>query len=248
MKNAPNYPIASVDNALQLSRLLILEGSLSVSEAARILGIARSTAHRILAMLTYHGFAEQGEDRRYLVGPILRAGAAGTTSIDVLRQTSLATLKALAARVGETTTLQVLTGSKSRVIETVECESSLRIGSRTGRLLEAHQTSGGKALLALLTDEEIERRYASARGLALERILTMVHQTRELGYGTNEQESEVGVSAIGMSIPGRTIETSAAVTIAIPTIRVGKKGLTSMLRPLREAVAEIVRSLPPQVG
>lgn len=247
MKNMPSYPITSVDNALRLSRLLLLEGSLSVSEAATAIGIARSTAHRILAMLTYHGFAEQGEDRRYQVGPVLRSGTSGTTSIDLLRQTSLPTLKGLVARVGETTTLQVLTGTKSRVIETVECERSLRIGSRTDRLLEAHLTSGGKALLALLDDEEIERRYASVTGIDADRVLEIVHRTRELGYGTSEQESEVGVSAIGMSIPGRTIETSAAVTIAIPTIRVSKKGLTTMLRPLREAVAEIVRSLPPQV-
>ena len=53
MKNAPSYSIASVDSALQLATALQVEGSLSVSEAAERLGVARSTAHRLLAMLVY---------------------------------------------------------------------------------------------------------------------------------------------------------------------------------------------------
>lgn len=247
VKNEPAYPISSVDNALRLSRQLILQESLSVSEAAESIGVARSTAHRLLAMLIHHGFAEQQDDRRYRAGPILRSAAAESTTDELLRQSASPTMEALVARVGETVTLQVLDGTKVRVIHTVECDRTLRIGSRTDRILEAHQTSGGKALLALLTDAEITRRFRSLSAGNFTRLMIAIQRTRDLGYGTNDQESEVGVSAIGMSIPDRPSESTAAITIAIPTMRVGRRGLTPMVRPLRDAAEEIAGLLPAPV-
>src|SRR2546430_14062001 len=73
MKNKPPYPLQSVDHALQLLQILRDNGSLRVSEAAQELGTARSTAHRLLAMLVYRDFAVQDEARNYLPGPALSA-------------------------------------------------------------------------------------------------------------------------------------------------------------------------------
>lgn len=215
-----------------------------MTEAAESVGVARSTAHRLLAMLIHHGFAEQREDRRYHVGPILRSAVASSTTDEVLRQASARTIERLVARVGETVTLQVLDGTKVRVISTVECDKSLRIGSRTNRVMEARETSGGKALLALLPDAEIRRRLSGTSAAEMRKLMAAIDSARECGYATNDQESEVGVSAIGIAIPNRPIESTAAITIAIPTMRVGKRGLGSMFGPLQEAVAEVARSLP----
>src|SRR3989442_11648104 len=73
MKNKPRYPLQSVDHALQLLQILRDNGSLRVSEAAQELGTARSTAHRLLAMLVYRDFAVQDEARKYLPGAALSA-------------------------------------------------------------------------------------------------------------------------------------------------------------------------------
>src|SRR5580704_10569183 len=48
-------------------------GQVRVSTVAAELGIARSTAHRLLAMLVYRDFAVQAEDRSYRPGPALSA-------------------------------------------------------------------------------------------------------------------------------------------------------------------------------
>jgi IclR helix-turn-helix domain len=48
---APQYPIGSVDNALKLLLLLGERPEIRLSEATRYLGVAPSTAHRLLAML-----------------------------------------------------------------------------------------------------------------------------------------------------------------------------------------------------
>ena len=69
LKTPPPYAIASVDHALRLAAMLQLEGGLTVSEVAGRLGVARSTAHRLLAMLVYRDFAVQDENRLYRAGP-----------------------------------------------------------------------------------------------------------------------------------------------------------------------------------
>jgi IclR family acetate operon transcriptional repressor len=61
--HAPPYPIQSVDYALQLLLILKRDGVLRVSEAAAELGVARSTAHRLISMLRFRGFVEQARDR-----------------------------------------------------------------------------------------------------------------------------------------------------------------------------------------
>jgi len=61
----PAYLLESVDNALKLLQMLRDVGALRLKEAAEELHIAPSTAHRLLAMLVYRGFAvnvEQTEE------------------------------------------------------------------------------------------------------------------------------------------------------------------------------------------
>ncbi len=55
----PAHPISSVDNALRLLVILRDREEIRVSEASTEFGVARSTAHRLLAMLHSHGLVEQ---------------------------------------------------------------------------------------------------------------------------------------------------------------------------------------------
>ncbi|MBN9179024.1 MAG: helix-turn-helix domain-containing protein, partial [Microbacterium sp.] len=56
---APQYPIESVDNALRLLILLGERTEVRLTDVSAELGVASSTAHRILAMLIWRGFARQ---------------------------------------------------------------------------------------------------------------------------------------------------------------------------------------------
>ncbi len=66
----PAYAITSVDNALRITAMLQLEGP--VSKVAQRIGVALSTAHRLLQMLVYRDFAVQEPDRSYRVGAAAR--------------------------------------------------------------------------------------------------------------------------------------------------------------------------------
>ena len=49
--DSPQYPIESVDNALRVLLLLGEQPKLRLTDVSRYLGVASSTAHRLLAML-----------------------------------------------------------------------------------------------------------------------------------------------------------------------------------------------------
>src|SRR5437764_14486442 len=84
MRNPPAYPVSSADNVLTLLRLLRERGELRVAEAASGLGVAPSTAHRLLATLRRHEFAVQDRHHVYLPGPALIAIGATMPPPDLL--------------------------------------------------------------------------------------------------------------------------------------------------------------------
>jgi len=240
----PAYPVGAADTVLRVLSLLDGTGELRVSEVAARLGIARSTAHRMLAMLVFHGFAEQDGHRVYRPGPALRLRPSGpppdlvTAAYPVLRR--------LAAEVRETTHLMVLEGSGVRFVDGVEGPQTLRVGSRTGMLLPAHATSGGKALLAELPPDQIAAlyprglpRYDTAALTDYGQLCRELAAVRRRGYGGNSEESERGVSAVGAVVRDRTGRAVAAIAVAAPASRCPR----GRLRELAPAVIEAARTV-----
>ena len=156
----PAYPIASVNNALLLLLLFREQPRVRLTDACKYLGVAHSTAHRLLAMLAHHGFVQQEPvTRAYIAGPALvEVGLAVVGSLNV-REQARPMMEELAAETGETIHLGVLEGDQVRYVDAVESERALRVVARTGTLVPAHCTSLGKALLALLPDQQVTELY-----------------------------------------------------------------------------------------
>ena len=70
-----------MDNALRLLMLFRERPRVRLSEASEHLGVAHSTAHRLMAMLAYHGFVRQEPgSRAYLAGPAAALAVSGPVS------------------------------------------------------------------------------------------------------------------------------------------------------------------------
>ena len=149
----PAYLLESVDNALRLLQMLRDVGAVRLNQAATELGIARSTAHRLLAMLVYRGFAVQDEKRTYHPGPAMGAGPAERGWTREFTDRCRPHLEALVAVCGETVNLVIRTGTQVRFLATVESDAMLRVGDRQGQVLPAALMSGGRSLLAELPDD-----------------------------------------------------------------------------------------------
>ncbi len=226
MKNKPLYAIESVDNALRILQMLRDSGQVRVSAVAAELGIARSTAHRLLAMLVYRDFAVQGEDRSYRPGPAVSAEPLRAEPTLRLRQVMRPHMEALCDQVAETINLVVRLGAQTRFLHTVESAQVLRVGDRQGAVLPAWKTSGGKALLAALPDTQLMALLRGAGGRPPEgmtvgerrSLVIELRRVRDQGYAENIEESESGVCAIGLCIRGKACEPLAALSVSSPSI------------------------------
>jgi IclR family acetate operon transcriptional repressor len=244
----PAYLIESVDSALRLLRLFLETDRIRISEAAVHLDVAPSTAHRLMAMLQYHGFAVQ--DRRtheYLPGPnLMRIGIAATRQLD-LRQAARPIMERLAAAVNETIGLGILHGANVLYVDGVDSTQVLRIGARTGALIPAHCISMGKALLAALTPERLAELYPddvlptmTGRSLGTKaELLQALARVRRRGFAQSSGESEDGVASIATPVFGSAGELLAAMSIAAPATRATSDRVADWLPQLRDAATEL---------
>ncbi len=225
-----NYPIQSVSRALSLLRRLQDHPTLSVSEASDYLGVSRSTAHRLLAMLQQDDFVRQdSRTKLYDAGPaLLQIGLAAVSRLDI-RTIAQPYLHRLAEVTGETVHLVMLTGSDVMFLDGIESNRGVRSGLRIGVVAPAHTTASGKSILASLSAKRLRALYPdeqlttinhkSLRTFAeLERTLPEI---RERGYAMNDEESEEGLRAVGASVTDQSgvLRILPALTVAGPKER-----------------------------
>jgi DNA-binding IclR family transcriptional regulator len=250
-KQPPKYPIDSVGNALRLLSLLGRHAAVRVSDIAEELGVAVSTAHRLLSQMEYGDFIVQDEvSRLYRAGPALldlaqalSPGEASGYAEPVMRD--------LAQRIRETVSLQILWGADVLFLQSVESPQQLRISSRAGAVLPAHCVSGGKALLAQLTEQEICEIYPSVRlprvtdnSITDRRVLLAeLDKVRRIGYATNFGESELDVSGVGVVIPVQNGLAARALAVAAPTSRLSKRRVTGIASALQESAAMLAEEM-----
>ncbi|WP_415941833.1 IclR family transcriptional regulator [Streptomyces sp. 067-1] len=253
LKTPPPYPIASVDHALRAAAILQMEGGATVAQLAERLGVARSTAHRILAMLVYRDFAVRGEDRVYRAGPVLELAAHSQSLVSRLRTTALPHLRRVVDLLDETTNLIVRTGETVRFIAGVECRQALRVGSREGMVFPAHRTTAGLLLLAELADEELEKVHAPERYRDrpadrpdLARLRTELKRLRRNGFAVNRERSERGLVAVGVPVRDRDGTALAGLSVSMPSVRYDPQRLPSLVAMLEAAAHALEEDLADQ--
>lgn len=231
-----------MDNALRVLQLMAERDRVRVSDVAAELDIAPSSAHRLLSTLRLRGFADQGSDRSYAKGPAYQRLVGHRRAVPALEDVVWPHLERLRDLVNETTHMSVLTGPEMRFIASAESDQVLRVGARTGAGVPAHRTSGGKALLAGFSDEELARRFPpdGLRSLLLPeddlaRFRNELRVIRRRGYGVNRGESERGVAAVGVGLPVRHGGPARALSISVPTARFTATGVAGMVAALQVA-------------
>ncbi|WP_110946352.1 IclR family transcriptional regulator [Streptomyces avicenniae] len=223
---------SSVDNALRLLELIGERQALRVSEAAVQLGVAPSTAHRLLNALRRRGFVLQEKPNgAYRPGPVLNEiGLAAIGRIDI-RQVARPILEEIRDRTQETVSLSLLEGRNVRFVDCVESPRSVRVGNRTGVVLPAHCTAAGKAILAAMPAAELSRRFADRELVtrteasvsdwaALEAELAGI---RRDGYATNVEEGERGISAVAAVLRDLAETPLASIAVVVPATRLPSK-------------------------
>ncbi|MFB8003720.1 IclR family transcriptional regulator [Nocardia sp. NPDC056000] len=252
MAVAAGYPIESVDTAIRILLMLKDEPELRIAAVARELGVARSTAHRMLTTLQARDMLRQDPaTKAFGAGPALvELGIAVMGAAD-LKAAARPILEQLAERTGETVHLVTLEGTELVFVDGVEGKQVIRAGLRTGHRTPAHTTGAGKALLAVLDSTELRRRYPTARltggtddAVHTRRALeTDLDEVRTRGYGINHAESESGLTALGAVIHDTRGGVRGALSLSGPSFRIPAAKIDELATELRWAVEELTTRL-----
>ncbi len=242
----PAYPVSSVDNALTLLSALRTQRTLRVTDAARQLGVARSTAHRLLSMLAHHDFVIQDDlSKAYMMGPeLVRLGLAAVRNTDI-RTVARPALEALRDTVQETVHLATLRGTSVLYLDCVESARFVRVGSRVGSLVPAANSAAGRALLSVappaLLDELSQLTRTEAASFEVAAVEGDLAEARERGYAISRAEPDL--VAVGAVIQDPTNAYSAAVSIGAPTSRAGQDEIDFFARELLACTHRIAEAL-----
>lgn len=250
----PTGELRSVGAALDLLRALAdTDGSIGVTEAARHLSVAPSTAHRLLTTFLAHGFAMRSPTGRgYRRGPALvRLYGRRPVQLVLLRDVAHPVLERVSRETGETAHLSILDGLDVVGIDHVESVRPVvyrhPIGSRVpshatavGHALLAHSPEAAEALiaegLARLTDETVPH------GSALRRSL---EEVRRRGYAVNNRQWHPETAGVAAPILDANGEAVAALGISGPSSRLNRREMLDRLgRVARSAAGEIAARLP----
>jgi DNA-binding IclR family transcriptional regulator len=250
MVGAEKSTSASAASALRLITLLAERGSIRVTEAAHALAVSPSTSYRLLALMCELGFAVQESDRSYTPGPAFVRLSLSQSAHENLRLIVRSHLERLAATVGETSHLMVREGVLVRFLLSAEGPGALKVASREGALLPAHKTSGGKALLAELSPAELRELYPDevleqlgGHAVTLDSLSRELRKVQGQRFAINIEESEPGISAVGVALRHRNGQPVAALSISVPTIRFQQERVGELVDALHAVAQELAAKL-----
>jgi DNA-binding IclR family transcriptional regulator len=132
----------------------------------------------------------------------------------------------------------LLVRDEIRFVATVESDQVLRVGDRAGRVLPAHLASGGKAMLATMT-----QLYASREDVDLPRLRRELSAVRKRGFAINNQQTETGLTAVGIALRDPSGKSAAAISLSLPAARFDRERLPMWVDALSATAARIEQDL-----
>lgn len=219
--------VQSVDRALSVLEILGARKEAGVTEIAAELGVHKSTAFRLIAVLESRGFVEQLADRgKYRLGfGIVRLAGATAAQLD-LAQESRRTCEELAADLGETVNVAILDSDRVVNISQVRGSAGISLYNWVGQGTPVHATSSGKVLLAHAPEQVREdllagplQRYTVATITSAAVLREQLEQVRQRGWGATAEELETGLNAVAAPVRDATGDVVAAVSVSGPAFR-----------------------------
>jgi IclR family transcriptional regulator, KDG regulon repressor len=245
--------LSSVGAALRLLKCFSAEEpELGVTELARRLGVAKSTAHRLAATLLAEGFLEQNAaDGRYRLGlALFGLGTLVRRRMSVSNE-ALPHLHALRDRSDETVHLAVLDGADIVYLFNLESQQAIRMRSYLGVRKPAFCTGEGRALLAHAPPAVLARvlrapmpaRTPAAGVTTREALAGVLAAVRRAGHAIDDEESEVGMRGVAAPVFDAGGAAVAAVGLAGPVQRLTRKRLREVVPMVVEAAQAISQRL-----
>lgn len=215
---------------MRVFETVMMNRGIGVSDLARKLEMPKSTIQRSLETLHAVGWirATQQNGRRRAWEPTLRILTLSREfmAVDRVRNVALPHMRALRDETGETIHLMVPEGRHTVLVERLDSTKSLRTVRQLGSRCPLHVASNGKAVLAQLTDPEIDAYLSQPLKAWTARTKTdpaalreEIAATRRNGYAVGEGELDDGVHAVAAAVVDERGHPIGSLSISCPAVR-----------------------------
>ena len=196
-----DYIVKPVAKALRVLEYVVEEGrEMALTEIAYHVRLPKTIAFRYLQTLHRAGFVfYDPRSDRYRTGVRIWALAQSKGGQSVLREAALPIMRGLRDRFNETINLAELDGQDMVYIEMVESRRSLRMLAKIGSRDPAYCTAVGKAILAALPEEVLQKHLPTKAHPRTTRTLTVpaaleaeLTATQRRGYAIDRGENCAG--------------------------------------------------------
>lgn len=219
---------------------------MSLGEIAQAVDLPRSTVQRIVAALDSVQLVRSHGAGGVRLGPaLLRLIASIHTDVVAIAQPWL---QALSDDTHETVTLSRASGQQLAIVHYVVAERELRVVPRIGLHLPLYSTSGGKALLALESDQQarvvVGDEFDAVTDLTVKdfpQLVLHLQEIRRTGVSYDRGETHEGISTMAVAID--TILGRYSVSLLVPSNRFQQHELR-----YREAILKCKEALLEEIG
>ena len=222
-------PIQVSERIFHTIECLAQNGAMGLQELSTALDLNKSTVHRILNSLICMDYVRQDPETvkyslSFKICGLSNQILSQNSMIDIARPF----IKELSANSGETVHLVQLDGINATYIDKVEASrNSVRMISMVGKSIPLYCSGVGKAILADMPDAKIESIWKQSFIQQLTEhtvtrfvdFMNLIEETRRTGYALDNEENEIGVRCIAVSLKGYNGKSTYAISISAPKDR-----------------------------
>ncbi|CAI2412787.1 MULTISPECIES: IclR family transcriptional regulator [Serratia] len=218
---------------------------MSLGEIAQAVDLPRSTVQRIVNALDSVQLVRGGVGGVRLGPSLLRLIARVHTEVVAIAEPWL---QALSDATGETVSLARASGLQLAIVHYIVADRELRVVPRIGMNLPLYSTSGGRALLALDSDdaarELLGEAYKAVTDLTIRdfpALLEHLTEIRRTGLAYDREETLEGISMMAVAID--TILGRFSISLLVPSTR-----FTKNEADYREEILKCKEALLDEIG
>ena len=242
-----------------IDTLASADGPTGISEISRQLGIGKNNIFRILSALEEKGWVWQDiETKKYsLTGAMARVALKALSQLDI-QQVSLPYLHELQQATGETAALIVREELERMFIHSIPSNYQVRHVVAVGKRRELWYGSGGKVMLAFMTDDEIKAvlnqfsisgvsELASGQEITVEKLRDELAQIKKQGYAVAAGERNPDACGVSAPIFNHNQEVVGSISVSGPISRFDKVKAVQYSELLMEKAKKISSALGAEV-
>jgi DNA-binding IclR family transcriptional regulator len=255
-KREVKNPVQSAERIFGVLETLAETGPAGLMDLSSRLSLHKSTVHRLLSSLISMGYAKQEEQtgKYALTFKVVELSEKVLSRVDIISLVH-PIMEELANGCRETVHFVQRRGTEvfylDKVAPLYPHESAIRMASQVGLARPLYCSAVGKAILAEMTEEEVEYIWKNSAIekktehtiTALPNLLKELEAVRRSGYALDNEENEIGVRCIAACVRNHNGQPNNAFSISAPAGRMTAERIDQLAEDILKTKIAIQKAL-----